>query len=176
MFNNFLSTPLPPYHNGLVKMLEGKYKNMFLAPHIHTACTVLNVNAMAEANTIAWVRGPRPKQNIYSLYRHLTTLNSTIQHSFSLDILRFRHIVSPRKLQIKDDIKRREYLNRSSHLSHNIHSRIRALVIIRENCQQNCTFLCFIQSNVCAKTSTKVKLGSKNVSSKLPMSIYQIGS
>ena len=95
-------------------MLVGKYKNMFLAPHIHTACTVLNVNAMAEANTIAWVRGPRPKQNIYSLYRHLTTLNSTIQHSFSLDILRFRHIVSPRKLQIKDDIKRREYLNRKN--------------------------------------------------------------
>ena len=95
-------------------MLVGKYKNMFLAPHIPTACTVLNVNAMAEANTIAWVRGSRPKQNIYSLYRHLTTLNSTIQHSFSLDILRFRHIVSPRKLQIKDDIKRREYLNRKN--------------------------------------------------------------
>ena len=152
---------------------------MFLAPHIHTACTVLNVNAMAEANTIAWVRGSRPKQNIYSLYRHLTTLNSTIQHSFSLDILRFRHIVSPRKLQIKDDIKRREYLNRknppifSPQSQYSTYSRIRALVIIRENCHQNCTLLCFIQSNVCAKTSTKVKLGSKNVSSKLPMSIYQ---
>ena len=150
MFNNFLSTPLPPYHNGLVKCQWANIKICSWPPtyiqHSMLYSTECKRYGRSQHNSM----GPR----LQTKTKYLFFISAS--HNPKLDNTTFfltGHIeVSPYCFPPETSNKRRHKeagifkQKKSTNLltSVTIYSRIRALVIIRENYQQNCTFLCFI--------------------------------